>query len=78
MTEQEAKKWCSVLCEAEIDDVISINGTTVKVVLQNPQDIKCNQCAFYKNGGCTLQCNYVTPCSPFNNELGKPTIFKRL
>ena len=78
MTEQEAKKWCSVLNEAEIGDVVAVNGRSVKVTLCDVGE-NCSRCAFHENGkGCELSaCDYTIPCSPFNNTNGKRIIFNK-
>ena len=79
MTEQEQTKWISVLSEAEIDDVIIINGLRVRVKRDTSRNHSCDDCAFHtpdKEHYCGLiEGKGATPCSLFNNHVGKTLIF---
>ena len=82
MTEQEQTKWCSVLNETELGDIININGLCVKVEEDVERTDTCRQCAFHvpdNEDYCGLNLGRgVTPCSPFNNHIGKALIFYKI
>jgi hypothetical protein len=76
---KDIDKWGFVLNQADIGDRISINGVWV-IVEEDKDGGYCNECAFNdKKDACLLaNANCVTPCSIFNNKLGKSLIFKWL
>lgn len=71
----DKEKWCDLLNEANIGDIITHNGMSVEVLQYDGKESQCLMCAFYKNNDCSLYCDLATPCSPFNNVLGKPLVF---
>ena len=82
MTEQEQTKWLNVLNEAELGDVITINGLCVTVSEDKRDSHTCEGCAFHTPDAehyCGLiEGRGVTPCSPFNNCLGKSLVFTKV
>ena len=71
-----AYQWCEKLNEANIGDTITIDGLTIEV--KDDDGTHCEGCDFYKSGNaCPLIVpGIVTPCSPFNNSIGKSLQFK--
>lgn len=75
---KDADKWCMLLNESDIGDVVMINGIMIMVIERSKNIITCEGCPFYNHiDNCLLVENseYVTPCSPFNNKLGKSLAF---
>ncbi len=75
---KDVNKWANVLCEADVGDVVSINNIFIQVE-ENKDGQLCADCYFDdEDVGCLLsEVNCVTPCSFFNNSIGKNLIFKQ-
>ena len=74
---KDATKWCFLLNQADIGDVVMINGIMI-MVKENTEKAHCKKCPFSDHmDGCYLvrYGDAVTPCSPFNNKLGKSLSF---
>lgn len=86
MTKKNATHWCNVLNEANIDDIITFKKLSVKVCEGYCDCINTRKCAFFRNtykkpgdSYCWLvEGDCATPCSPFNNSLGKPLTFTKI
>jgi hypothetical protein len=75
-----ALEWADKLLaeDVNIGDVVTVGETSVKVVLRDDH-IGCSKCAFNQQGDCYLySTEFVTPCSSFNNAIGKPVIYQQV
>ena len=82
MKEQEQTKWLQVLNQAELGDIININGLCVKVEEYIESEGMCVHCAFYRpneDDYCGLnEGRGVTPCISGNNHLCKSLLFSKI
>lgn len=73
-----AEAWADKLLAVEgtnIGDIVRIGSLSVRIELDEHK-LRCDECAFNDGVTCLLLSgNWVTPCSPFNNAIGKPVVY---